>query len=182
VARDRSGHVVGFDADARKNERTGEAFDAFAAAIEPDDFARLGRVEDFAGRAQQAALPDSPALFETEIEAEISVAATLRERWHITLQPPWQTLRQYVDVIRLPRWHLFHSPQANYVMLWDLIIALVVLSALCAGFRRLGAELTVFGLVSCPHGRAGKRAAQRRRPASRRATSRRESLAGSRQN
>jgi hypothetical protein len=76
------------------------------------------------------------------------VATTLRERWHITLQPPWQTLRQYIDLIRSPQWHLFDSPQANYVMLWDLTIALVVLGALCLGARRLGLELTVFGLLS----------------------------------
>jgi hypothetical protein len=76
------------------------------------------------------------------------VASTLRDRWHITLQPPWQTLRQYIDVIRSPRWHLFHSPEANYVMLWDLTIALLVLGVLCAGSRRLGAELTLLGLVS----------------------------------
>jgi hypothetical protein len=76
------------------------------------------------------------------------VATTLRDRWHIMLQPPWQTLRQYIDLIRSPAWHLIDSPQANYVMLWDLTIALVVLGALCLGARRLGLELTVFGLLS----------------------------------
>jgi hypothetical protein len=33
-------------------------------------------------------------------------------------------------------------------MLWDLTIALLVLGILCVGSRRLGAELTLFGLVS----------------------------------
>jgi hypothetical protein len=52
-----------------------------------------------------------------------------------------------VTVIRSPRWHLFHSPQYNYILLWYLLIALLALGVLLASWRRLGWELTIFGLA-----------------------------------
>src|SRR5262249_53784288 len=55
---------------------------------------------------------------------------------------------QYVSVIRSPRWHLIHSPDANYVMLWDLSIGLLVLAVLVLSARRLGLDLTLFGLAA----------------------------------
>lgn len=72
---------------------------------------------------------------------------TFQEKWHIALLAPWQTIQQYVTVIRSPQWHLIHSPSANYVLLWDLVSALGVLALLLLGARRLGLDLTLFGLA-----------------------------------
>lgn len=76
------------------------------------------------------------------------IVGTFQRRWHISLQAPWQTIRQYVSVIRSPRWHLINSPQANYVLLWDLVIGLLVLAVLLLSARRLGLEMTLFGLAA----------------------------------
>jgi hypothetical protein len=76
------------------------------------------------------------------------IVDTFQHRWHISLQAPWQTIWQYVSVIRSPRWHLIHSPDANYVMLWDLSIGLLVLAVLILSARRLGLDLTLFGLAA----------------------------------
>ncbi len=77
-----------------------------------------------------------------------SILNTFQQKWHIALQPPWATIQQYITVIRSPQWHLIHSPRANYVLLWDLIAAIVVLAVLLVSYRRLGAELTLFGLAA----------------------------------
>ena len=61
-------------------------------------------------------------------------------------QTPWQTVWEYITVIRSPKWHLFHSPQYNYILLWYLLIALFALGVLLASWRRLGWELTLFGM------------------------------------
>lgn len=76
-----------------------------------------------------------------------NIFSTFHDHWHIALQAPWQTIWQYVSVIRSPRWHLFHSPQYNYILLWDLLIALIVLGVLLASWRRLGWQLALFGLA-----------------------------------
>ncbi len=73
---------------------------------------------------------------------------TFQQKWHIALLAPWQTVWQYVTVIRSPRWHLFHSPSANYVLLWDLTSALGILALLLLGARRIGLDLTLFGLAA----------------------------------
>jgi hypothetical protein len=73
---------------------------------------------------------------------------TFQEKWHIALLAPWQTVWQYVTVIRSPRWHLIDSPTANYVLLWDLASALGILALLLLGARRLGLDLTLFGLAA----------------------------------
>src|SRR5205823_6230047 len=52
------------------------------------------------------------------------IVSTFQNRWHIALQPPWQTIWPYVTLIRSPQWHLINSPKANYVMLWDLVFGL----------------------------------------------------------
>jgi hypothetical protein len=72
---------------------------------------------------------------------------TFQQKWHIALLAPWQTAWQYVTVIRSPRWHLIDSPTANYVLLWDLASALGILALLLLGARRLGLDLTLFGLA-----------------------------------
>jgi Gpi18-like mannosyltransferase len=78
----------------------------------------------------------------------LGLVDTFQHTWHITLQPPWQTIWQYVTLIRSPQWHLINSPKANYVMLWDLIIGLIILAVLLLLWRRLGIELFVYGLAS----------------------------------
>jgi Gpi18-like mannosyltransferase len=78
----------------------------------------------------------------------VGLVDTFQHKWNITLQAPWQTIWQYVTLIRSPQWHLIDSPKANYVMLWDLVIALIVLAVLIVSWRRLGIELFVYGLAS----------------------------------
>jgi Gpi18-like mannosyltransferase len=77
-----------------------------------------------------------------------SIVGAFQQRWHITLQAPWSTIWQYVQVIRSPRWHLIDSPQANYVLLWDLLIGLLVLAVILAGARRLGRQHTAYALAA----------------------------------
>ncbi len=77
-----------------------------------------------------------------------SLVDTFQHKWHITLQAPWQTIRQYVTVIRSPQWHLINSPKANYILLWDLLIGLIVLAVILLCWRRLGLELSLYGLAS----------------------------------
>ncbi|MGH2388876.1 MAG: hypothetical protein ACRDIE_11800 [Chloroflexota bacterium] len=77
-----------------------------------------------------------------------AILDTFQEKWHIALLAPWQTIQQYVTVIRSPRWHLIDSPTANYVLLWDLVAALTVLTVLLLGARRLGLDLTLFGIAA----------------------------------
>jgi hypothetical protein len=77
-----------------------------------------------------------------------SLVDTFQHKWHITLQAPWQTIWQYVTVIRSPQWHLIDSPKANYILLWDLLIGLLVLAVIVLSWRRLGVELTLYGLAS----------------------------------
>ena len=76
------------------------------------------------------------------------IVSTFQNRWHISLQAPWQTIWQYVTLIRSPQWHLIHSPKANYVMLWDLLIGLLVLGVLVLSARGLGLNMTLFGLAA----------------------------------
>jgi hypothetical protein len=76
-----------------------------------------------------------------------NVLTTYSQHWHIALQTPWQTIQQYLSVIRSPRWSFLHSNQYNYIMLWDLLIALFALGVLCLGLRRAGGRLTLFGLA-----------------------------------
>jgi hypothetical protein len=73
---------------------------------------------------------------------------TFQHKWHITLQAPWQTIWQYVTLIRSPQWHLINSPKANYVMLWDLLIAMLVLVVLMLSVRRLGSDVALYGVAS----------------------------------
>jgi hypothetical protein len=73
---------------------------------------------------------------------------TFQQKWHIALLAPWQTVKEYVTVIRSPQWHLIDSPTANYVLLWDLASALGILALLLFGARRIGLDLTVFGLAA----------------------------------
>jgi hypothetical protein len=77
-----------------------------------------------------------------------AILNAFQEKWHIALLAPWQTVWQYVTVIRSPRWHLIDSPSANYVLLWDLASALGILALLLLGTRRLGLDLTLFGLAA----------------------------------
>jgi hypothetical protein len=77
-----------------------------------------------------------------------SLINTFQHKWNITLQAPWQTIWQYVTVIRSPQWHLINSPKANYILLWDLLIGLIVLAVIMLNWRRLGLELTIYGLAS----------------------------------
>ena len=75
------------------------------------------------------------------------VFSTYRTQWHIPLQTPWQTIWEYVTVIRSPQWNLIHSSRYNYILLWYLLIALISLGMLLISWRRLGWELTFFGLA-----------------------------------
>ncbi len=77
-----------------------------------------------------------------------SIVGTFQRQWHITLQPPWMTIGQYVQVIRSPRFSFFHSSTANYVMVWDLLAALLVLAVLLVSAKRLGPELSLYGLAA----------------------------------
>src|SRR6185437_4171283 len=77
-----------------------------------------------------------------------AILDTFQQKWHIALLAPWQTVWQYATVIRSPRWHLIDSPTANYVLLWDLMSALGILALLVLGARRLGLDLTIFGLAA----------------------------------
>ena len=72
---------------------------------------------------------------------------TFRDQWNIPIQAPWQTIWRYVTVIRSPQWSMFHSHLYNYVMLWDLAIALLGLLALALSWRRLGPALCLYGLA-----------------------------------
>ncbi|HWE60132.1 MAG TPA: glycosyltransferase family 39 protein, partial [Chloroflexota bacterium] len=72
---------------------------------------------------------------------------TYSTQWHIPLQTPWQTIWDYVTVIRSPQWHLIDSPRYNYILLWYLLIALISLGVLLVSWRRLGWELTIFGVA-----------------------------------
>jgi hypothetical protein len=76
------------------------------------------------------------------------IVHAFQNRWHITLQTPWQTIWQYVTLIRSPQWHLIDSPKANYVMLWDLLIGVLVLGVLLLSARRLGLDMTLYGLAA----------------------------------
>lgn len=72
---------------------------------------------------------------------------TYQRQWHIALQAPWQTIQQYLSVIVSPQWSFLHSKQYNYILLWDLLIALFAVAVLCLGFRAVGWRLTLFGLA-----------------------------------
>ena len=72
---------------------------------------------------------------------------TFRDQWNIPLQAPWQTIWRYVTVIRSPQWSMFHSHRYNYVMLWDLAIALAGLLVLALSWRRLGPATCLYGLA-----------------------------------
>jgi|GEM_PF-2198359 len=76
------------------------------------------------------------------------IVDTFQRTWHITLQPPWGTIRQYLDIIRSPQFDFFHSRTANYVMVWDLLVGLLVLLVLALSWRRLGASLSLYGVAS----------------------------------
>jgi len=73
---------------------------------------------------------------------------TFRDQWNIPIQAPWRTIWRYVTVIRSPQWSMFHSHLYNYVMLWDLAIAILGLLVLALSWRRLGPALSSYGLVS----------------------------------
>ena len=72
---------------------------------------------------------------------------TFRDQWNIPIQAPWQTIWRYVTVIRSPQWSMFHSHIYNYVMLWDLTIAIVGLLVLVLSWRRLGPAIFLYGLA-----------------------------------
>jgi Gpi18-like mannosyltransferase len=73
---------------------------------------------------------------------------TFQDKWHIPLLAPWQTIGKYITVIRSPAWRFVGSNVANYVQLWDLVSALIVLAVLLLSARRLGLELTIYGLAA----------------------------------
>jgi hypothetical protein len=77
-----------------------------------------------------------------------SIVGTFQHAWHISLQPPWSTLLQYVQAIHTPRFSFFHSSTNNYVMVWDLLVALLVLGVLVVSARRLGPDLSLYGLAA----------------------------------
>lgn len=72
---------------------------------------------------------------------------TFRDQWNIPIQAPWQTIWRYVTVIRSPQWSMFHSHLYNYVMLWDLAIAILGLLVLALSWQRLGPALSLYGLA-----------------------------------
>lgn len=72
---------------------------------------------------------------------------TYGRRWHIPLQAPWQTLWRYVQAIRSPQFSLVHSHTYNYIIVWYLLIALLGLGVILASARRLGWQLTIFGVA-----------------------------------
>lgn len=76
------------------------------------------------------------------------IVDTFQQTWHIRLQPPWETIRQYVAMIRSPQFNFLHSHIANYVMVWDLVSALLVLAVIIAAWKRLGLELACYGLAA----------------------------------
>ena len=73
---------------------------------------------------------------------------TFQDKWHIPLLAPWQTIGKYITVIRSPAWRFVGSTVANYVQLWDLLAALIVLAVLLISTRRLGLDLTLYGLAA----------------------------------
>ncbi|HXT35841.1 MAG TPA: hypothetical protein VN837_09715 [Chloroflexota bacterium] len=73
---------------------------------------------------------------------------TFQDKWHIPLLAPWQTLAEYITVIRSPEWRFVGSKVENYVQLWDLLSALIVLAVLLISARRLGLDLTLYGLAA----------------------------------
>lgn len=77
-----------------------------------------------------------------------AILTSFQQKWHIALLPPWATIGKYITVIRSPQWHFVSSPTANYVQLWDLIAALLFLAVVLVSARRLGLDLTLFGLAA----------------------------------
>jgi hypothetical protein len=103
------------------------------------------------GVSSIAALPIVLAAYQKALTAVIggsSIVDTFQSKWHIKLQPPWDTIRQYIDVIRSPQFSFLQSHTANYVMVWDLAVGLLVLVVLALGWHRLGHDVALFGLAS----------------------------------
>jgi len=73
---------------------------------------------------------------------------TFQDKWHIPLLAPWQTIWKYVTVIRSPAWRFVGSNVANYVQLWDVLSALMIIAVLLATAQRLGLELTLYGIAA----------------------------------
>jgi hypothetical protein len=89
------------------------------------------------------------------VGAPFSPMAVQAQQWGHPVMWPWETVRDYVALIRAPAWHFINSPGGNYVELWDLTCIglfglLILLSA-----RSLGAALTAYNLVQYTVGLTG---------------------------
>ncbi len=117
-----------------------------------DAWLRAGRQGRFsAGDACVVIPPIALLIYQRLLTVSVGGAGivdTFQRTWHITLQPPWMTIRQYLQVIHSPQFSFLHSTTANYVMVWDLLVALLVLGVLLGAARRLGPGLSLYGLAA----------------------------------
>ena len=77
-----------------------------------------------------------------------SATDAMQRQWNVRIQPPWETIWQYMRVIRSPRFSLFGAPAYNFGSVINLATALLSLALLVWGTKRVPLTWTVYGCAS----------------------------------